>query len=40
MNETISNEEYERELIRRFFNDTPGFFVEVGANDPIEGSQS
>jgi FkbM family methyltransferase len=40
MTDAISSEEYERQLVRRFFNDTPGFFVEVGANQPIEGSQS
>jgi hypothetical protein len=40
MTDAISSEEYERQLVRRFFDDTPGFFVEVGANQPIEGSQS
>jgi len=40
MTDAISSEKYERQLVRRFFNDTPGFFVEVGANHPIEGSQS
>jgi FkbM family methyltransferase len=30
----------EQELIRRFFGDTPGFFVEVGANDPHARSQT
>ncbi len=40
MKDAISSEEYERQLVRKFFGDTPGFFVEVGANHPIEGSQS
>ncbi len=40
MPNATSSEEYERQLVRRFFNDTPGFFVEVGANHPIEISQS
>lgn len=30
----------EQELIRQFFGDTPGFFVEVGANDPHARSQT
>lgn len=31
----------EQQLSREFFFDTPnGFFVDVGANDPIEGSQT
>lgn len=38
--EAFSSEEHERELVRTFFNDKPGFFVEVGASHPIEGSQS
>ena len=33
-------EEREQYLVRSFFNDAPGFFVEVGANHPIESSQS
>ena len=40
MKDVISSEEYERQLVRNFFNDIPGFFVEVGANHPIVGSQS
>jgi len=35
-----SGEEREPQLVRKFFNDTPGFFVEVGANQPQDGSQS
>lgn len=30
----------EQELIRQFFGDTSGFFVEVGANDPHARSQT
>ncbi|MGN6461393.1 MAG: FkbM family methyltransferase [Pseudolabrys sp.] len=30
----------EQELIRQFFGDKPGFFVEVGANDPHARSQT
>ena len=30
----------EKLLVRDFFGDTTGFFVEVGANDPRQGSQS
>lgn len=34
-------EDKEQELVREFFqNRTAGFFVEVGANDPISGSQT
>lgn len=32
--------EREKVLVREFFGDTKGFFVEVGANDPRQGSQS
>jgi FkbM family methyltransferase len=35
----ISNEE-EQQLVRQFFGGEPGFFVEVGANHPVVGSQS
>jgi len=34
------SEDRERELVRAFFNRPTGFFVEVGANDPHERSQS
>ena len=40
MKDVISSEEYERQLVRNFFNGIPGFFVEVGANHPVVGSQS
>jgi FkbM family methyltransferase len=34
-------EDKEQELVREFFqNRTTGFFVEVGANDPVSGSQT
>jgi FkbM family methyltransferase len=33
-------EEHEQYLVRSFFNGERGFFVEVGANHPHEGSQS
>jgi FkbM family methyltransferase len=32
--------ERERQLLRDFFGETPGFFVDVGANHPSDGSQS
>jgi FkbM family methyltransferase len=32
--------EEEQRLVRQFFGDEAGFFVEVGANHPTEGSQS
>ena len=35
----ISDEE-EQQLVRQFFGGKPGFFVEVGANHPVVGSQS
>jgi FkbM family methyltransferase len=34
------SEDYEQRLVRRFFGEAGGFFVEVGANHPREGSQS
>jgi FkbM family methyltransferase len=34
------DEDRERELVRSFFGDRTGFFVEVGANDPLNSSQS
>jgi FkbM family methyltransferase len=34
------NEENEQHLIQTFFSDTAGYFVEVGANHPQDGSQS
>ncbi len=36
----MAAEEREQDLVRRFFHDQPGFFVEVGANHPKELSQS
>lgn len=32
--------EKERQLLRDFFGEKPGFFVDVGANHPFDGSQS
>ncbi len=32
--------DHEQKLVRAFFGDTPGFFVEVGANDPHARSQT
>jgi FkbM family methyltransferase len=32
--------EHEKRLVREFFGGAKGFFVDVGANDPREGSQS
>jgi len=40
MMDASTSEDYEQQLVWRFFNETPGFFVEVGANHPTEGSQS
>jgi FkbM family methyltransferase len=40
MKVAISHEHQEQQLIQRFFDGTHGFFVEVGANHPYEGSQS
>jgi FkbM family methyltransferase len=40
MAETLTAAEREKLLVRQFFADTKGFFVEVGANDPMQGSQS
>jgi FkbM family methyltransferase len=36
----IADHDREASLVREFFGDRPGFFVEVGANDPHEGSQT
>jgi FkbM family methyltransferase len=36
----IASFDREASLVRDFFGDRPGFFVEVGANDPRQGSQS
>jgi FkbM family methyltransferase len=36
----IVGHEGEQTLIREFFGESPGYFVEVGANDPVAGSQS
>jgi FkbM family methyltransferase len=36
----LSRPEREKLLVREFFADSKGFFVEVGANDPRQGSQS
>lgn len=38
--DAFSSEEHEREPVRTFLNNKPGFFVDVGADHPIEGSQS
>lgn len=32
--------DHEQRLIRTFFGDTPGYFVEIGANDPHARSQT
>ena len=32
--------DYEMRLVAEFFGDTKGYFVEVGANDPRERSQT
>jgi FkbM family methyltransferase len=40
MAETLTAAEREKLLVRQFFAGTKGFFVEVGANDPMQGSQS
>jgi FkbM family methyltransferase len=40
MKVAISQEHQEQQLIQRFFDGAHGFFVEVGANHPFEGSQS
>jgi FkbM family methyltransferase len=34
------SDEEERQLLRDFLGEKPGFFVDVGANDPFDGSQS
>ena len=36
----VSNSDLELSLIRKFFGERDGFFVEVGANHPKKGSQS
>ena len=36
----LRDEQREQQLVQQFFGNTPGFFVEVGANHPINGSQS
>ena len=33
-------DENEQRLLRNFFGEKPGFFVDVGANHPFDGSQS
>jgi FkbM family methyltransferase len=41
MSEHLSPEADEKELVWKFFNRKPGgIFVEVGANDPVTGSQT
>lgn len=36
----IASHDRETSLVREFFGGRPGFFVELGANDPHEGSQT
>ena len=36
----IDPHDRETSLVREYFGDRPGFFVDVGANDPRRGSQS
>jgi FkbM family methyltransferase len=36
----IAGHDREARLVREFFGDRPGFFVDVGANDPHEESQT
>ena len=40
MTQVLTAPDREKLLVRQFFTDTTGFFVEVGANDPKQGSQS
>ncbi len=40
MSQTSSRPDREKLLVREFFGGSRGFFVEVGANDPRQGSQS
>jgi FkbM family methyltransferase len=40
MPHALSRPEREKLLVREFFGDSKGFFSEVGANDPRQGSQS
>lgn len=40
MAQTLTAPEREKLLVREFFAGTQGFFVDVGANDPTQGSQS
>lgn len=40
MTHPLSRPEREKQLVREYFGDRKGFFVEVGANDPRQGSQS
>lgn len=40
MNPSIFGPEIERQLVREFFGDRPGTFVDVGANDPVKDSQT
>ncbi len=40
MAQTLTAPEREKLLVREFFAGTIGFFVDVGANDPMQGSQS
>ena len=40
MTETLTAPEREKHLVREFFSGRQGFFVDVGANDPTQGSQS
>jgi FkbM family methyltransferase len=40
MPQALTTSDREKLLVQEFFGDTKGFFVEVGANDPQQGSQS
>lgn len=40
MTSPLSRPAREKLLVREFFGDTNGFFVDIGANDPHHGSQS
>jgi FkbM family methyltransferase len=40
MSHDLSRPDHEKLLVREFFGDTVGFFADVGANDPRQGSQS
>lgn len=40
MSHALSPPDHEKLLVREYFGGTKGFFAEVGANDPRQGSQS